>query len=113
MERERRESDEEARRYALHTETKERIDLDDPAYETDRSMAGSVFEHYKSTPEKPKYYQADRVIHHTESGEVLVVYGALYAPEKGFFARLLEMFNGSVVRGDKTVPRFKFIAAHD
>ena len=54
---------------------------------------------------KGNYYELLGVARHSETLEELVVYRALYG-ERGLWVRPLSMWNETVVRDGKTVPRF-------
>lgn len=59
-----------------------------------------VYRHFKGN-----YYELLGVARHSETLEELVVYRALYG-ERGLWVRPLSMWNETVVRDGKTVPRF-------
>jgi len=67
------------------------------------SLPAGRYRHYKG-PE----YQVLGVARHSESGEQLVVYQALYG-ERGLWVRPLEMFIESVEIDGVSVPRFALI----
>ena len=60
-----------------------------------------VYRHYKGND-----YRVIGLARHSETGEVLVVYDALYG-ERGRWVRPVAMFNEMVERGGKMVPRFE------
>lgn len=59
-----------------------------------------VYRHFKGN-----YYELLGVARHSETLEELVVYRALYG-ERGLWVRPLSMWNETVTRDGKTVPRF-------
>ena len=59
-----------------------------------------IYRHFKGN-----YYELLGVARHSETLEELVVYRALYG-ERGLWVRPLSMWNETVVRDGKTVPRF-------
>ena len=65
-----------------------------------------LYEHYKG-----KRYEVLDVATHTETGERLVIYKALYQgfPEGALWARPLSMFVENVVIEGKLKPRFLFL----
>jgi hypothetical protein len=63
------------------------------------------YRHYKGND-----YRVIGVARHTETGELLVVYQALYG-ERGLWVRPAAMFVETVLVGGKPVPRFAFLAA--
>ncbi|MEL0656482.1 DUF1653 domain-containing protein [Pseudoalteromonas issachenkonii] len=67
------------------------------------SLKPGIYQHYKG----PQY----KVIHvatHSETEEQLVIYQALYG-EFGMWARPLSMFNETIEKDGKTIPRFAYI----
>ncbi len=62
-----------------------------------------LYRHYKGND-----YQVLGVAEHTETGEDLVVYRALYG-ERGLWVRPLSMFIEQVEVGGVRAPRFSFI----
>ena len=60
------------------------------------------YRHYKGND-----YEVLGTATHSESGEELVVYRALYG-ERGLWVRPLQMFRESVVVGGRAVPRFAY-----
>jgi hypothetical protein len=77
-----------------------------------------VYEHYKSTPNDPKYYQVLFLSHMEETAEVLVHYQPLYWNNEGnvyddgitVWTRTLTNFCETVEWQGKTSPRFKRVA---
>ena len=70
------------------------------------------YEHFKSTPEEPKFYTVTGVGRHTETAERLVVYTPLYEVDLGpntCLVRPLEMFFEDVTREGVTRPRFRYV----
>ncbi|WP_237065741.1 DUF1653 domain-containing protein [Microbulbifer guangxiensis] len=66
-----------------------------------------IYRHYKGL-----LYEVMEVARHSETGELLVVYRALYG-EYGVWARPLSMFTGSVERDGALEPRFALVQAFD
>jgi len=64
------------------------------------------YRHYKGNE-----YRVLGVAQHSETGERLVVYQALYG-ERGWWVRPLAMWSESVKVADQTRPRFTFIDAN-
>ena len=62
-----------------------------------------IYQHYKGNE-----YQLYEVATHSETGEQLVVYRPLYG-ERALWVRPLTMWGEPVDRGDKTVPRFRYL----
>jgi hypothetical protein len=50
------------------------------------AVVPGIYEHFKSTPESPKYYAVQGVARRTDNGPFDVVYMALYPPHSGNFA---------------------------
>ena len=77
-----------------------------------------IYEHYKSTPNSPKYYQVLFLSHYEDTHELLVHYQPLYySNENGIYddgvtiwTRTAKNFQEQVRWQGKTVPRFKKIA---
>lgn len=69
---------------------------------TDKLRAG-IYEHYKGNR-----YKVLGLATHTETGEELAVYEALYG-EGGLFVRPLAMFFEKVEVGGRLVPRFRYM----
>lgn len=69
------------------------------------SLQPGLYRHYKG-PE----YRVLGVARHSETGEQVVVYQALYG-EFGLWVRPLEMFAGEVELDGEQVPRFAFVEA--
>jgi len=67
------------------------------------SIKTGLHEHFKGGR-----YEVVGVAKHSETGESLVVYRALYG-ERNLWVRPVEMFVGEVSVDGKMVPRFKFI----
>jgi hypothetical protein len=67
------------------------------------------YQHFKG-----KFYEVIGVARHSETGEELIVYKALYEDEKfgknALWARPKKMFFETVVVNGKEVPRFKYIS---
>lgn len=76
-----------------------------------------IYEHYKSTPEEPKFYQVLFLSHHEETLKVLVHYVPLYTKANddittdgiAIWTRSLKDFTQTVKYNGKTIPRFKLI----
>lgn len=64
-----------------------------------------IYRHYKGS-----LYQVLHTAQHSETEEALVVYRCLYG-EYGVWVRPLSMFNETVKRDGKEVPRFELIKA--
>lgn len=77
----------------------------------------SVYEHYKSTPECPKFYKVHFIARQTETDEILVIYKPLYVDTSyvgpAEQARPLTMFIEEVEWNGKTVPRFRYFCPSD
>lgn len=71
------------------------------------TITSGIYEHYKG-----KRYQVLDVGCHTESHEYFVVYTPLYdhSGQPNIWVRPYEMFIGTVVIDNTTVPRFKKVA---
>lgn len=93
---------------AVHTETGERLSVEDERFE-EVEVAGitGIYEHYKSTPAEPKLYYAGRVKRDSQNDEHLVVYMPLYEDGPTLYARPLDMFLGSVEQDGRSVERFR------
>ncbi len=61
------------------------------------------YRHYKGND-----YEVLGVATHSETGETLVVYRALYGA-RGLWVRPVDMFRESVTVGGQTVPRFLYV----
>ncbi|SHE88332.1 Protein of unknown function [Microbulbifer donghaiensis] len=70
-------------------------------------MKRGIYRHYKGN-----LYEVMEVATHSESGERLVMYRALYG-DYGVWARPLEMFAEQVEREGTPVPRFELIQTFD
>ncbi|MEI6728359.1 MAG: DUF1653 domain-containing protein [bacterium] len=72
-----------------------------------------IYKHYKSTPDKPMFYQIIGIAKHTETDQLMVVYKPLYTSnwlEKAEFAtRPLEMFLQKVMVDGKEIARFELV----
>ena len=66
-------------------------------------ISPGLYRHYKG-----KYYQVIGVANHTETGEELVVYRALYGTF-GLWVRPLKMFTEKVEQNGEVVSRFEFV----
>lgn len=81
-------------------------------------ISQGIYEHYKSTPEDPKYYQVLFLSHFEETGETMVHYQPLYFNDEGgvyddgitVWTRTLENFCETVEWNGQTKPRFKRLA---
>ena len=77
-----------------------------------------IYEHYKSTPSEPKFYQVLLLSHLEETGETLVHYQPLYWDNKDgayddgitTWTRTLKNFCEDVEWNGKTLPGFKRIS---
>jgi len=75
------------------------------AHKERNSLKSGIYRHYKG-----KYYLVVDVVKHTESGEPMVLYHALYQTDDAqLFVRPLAMFIENVEVDGKLVPRFEFI----
>ena len=66
-----------------------------------------IYQHYKGN-----LYSVIGQATHSETGEQLVFYQALYG-ERGFWARPLQMFGEMINVSEKKTPRFKLINKAD
>lgn len=66
-------------------------------------MKTGKYRHYKG-----KEYQVHGIARHSETEELLVVYTALYG-ERGLWVRPLGMFQETVQRDGRELPRFEYI----
>lgn len=69
------------------------------------SLKAGKYRHYKGAE-----YEVKGVATHSETGDELVVYTALYG-EGGLWVRPLDMFLETVEHEGETRPRFEFISA--
>jgi hypothetical protein len=74
-----------------------------------------IYEHYRSTQTRRRYYQLLGLARHTETEEILAIYIPLYIDKntKGprLQARPLNMFLGNVTIDGKSKPRFRFVGS--
>lgn len=71
-----------------------------------------TYEHMKSTPESPKFYDLLEIGFHSETQQRFVVYRPLYKVDLGentALCRDLDMFQENVTRDGVTKQRFKFV----
>jgi hypothetical protein len=73
----------------------------------EQELKEGIYKHYKG-----QHYEVMGVGQHSETGEKLVFYRALYG-DYGLWARPLEMFLESVEVDNQLVKRFCFIEADD
>ena len=66
---------------------------------------GTFYKHFKN-----KLYQVIAVATHSETGEKMVVYQALYG-EKGVWVRPAEMWSEHIERDGYSGPRFRYMGA--
>lgn len=94
-----------------NTETGEVFDPHKLPYKSSDTLSlDGIYEHYKSTPEDPKYYQVSGVVENTETGECFVVYEPLYeTDDQPASARPLRMFTEEVEFDGSLMPRFRFV----
>lgn len=65
------------------------------------------YQHYKG-----KHYEVIGIAKHSETLEEMVVYKALYQPEKeNLWIRPLKMFTENVIVEGKEIPRFKYLGS--
>lgn len=64
-----------------------------------------IYQHYKG-----EHYNIIGVASHSETGESLVIYQALYG-SYGLWARPVSMFTSSINLDNKEIKRFKFISS--
>ena len=95
-----------------NTETQELFDPEKfPFKPSDILSLDGIYEHYKSTPENPKYYRVSGVTENTETGEYFVLYEPLYETnDKHRPARPLLMFTEEVEVDGRLRPRFRFVS---
>ena len=67
-------------------------------------LVGEKYLHFKN-----KLYQVLAIATHTETGEPLVIYQALYG-ERGYWVRPASMWLETVTRDGQTRPRFVWIS---
>lgn len=72
---------------------------------THENITPGIYRHYKGNR-----YQVFWVARHSETGEALVVYKALYG-EQGHWVRPLAMFTEHVVKDGREMKRFELICA--
>ena len=95
--------------FVRHTETGELIDSEDPIYEVvDDALPLGIYEHFRSTPDEPRFYRVEKVIRTRIMLEHLVIYVPLYADVEHKSARPLEMFSEVVEHEGSAVPRFRY-----
>ncbi len=70
---------------------------------TKPTVAPGYYQHYKGP-----YYQVIDLAKHSESGDWLVIYRALYA-EQGLWARPASMFMENVEIAGELIPRFQYL----
>lgn len=74
------------------------------ALSTSKSLPPGIYKHYKG-----KRYRVIGIASHTETGEKMVIYQALYG-DYGYWVRPLEMWLEMVkIDENKEVPRFRYI----
>ena len=70
---------------------------------TEKTIPKGKYRHFKG-----KNYWVSDVVEHSETGELLVIYHALYGEGKGY-ARPLKMFTERVERDGYKGPRFTLV----
>ena len=70
-------------------------------------MKRGIYRHYKG-----ELYEVMEVATHSETGERLVVYRALYG-DYGVWVRPLDMFAGEVAKDGQQLPRFALLQTFD
>ena len=71
------------------------------------SLKLGLYQHFKGNK-----YQVIDLAKHSENGEWLVVYRALYG-DKGLWVRPLDMFDETIERDGKTLKRFQYIGSKE
>ncbi len=88
-------------------------DMEKREFAERQALKPGFYEHYKSTPEDPRFYHVLGVAQDTETGERSVVYIPLYidldARDYDFDVRSVEMFTESVEHNGAVVQRFTYI----
>lgn len=67
------------------------------------TLRKGIYKHFKGN-----LYRVLEIARHSETGEVMVVYQALYG-ERGIWVRPLAMFDESIERDGKQVKRFTYV----
>ena len=70
---------------------------------TEAPVANGYYQHYKGA-----YYQVNDCARHSETGEWLVIYRALYG-DFGLWARPAQMFSENVSIAGELLPRFLYL----
>ncbi len=98
--------------FVKNTETQEVFDpYAFPFKPHDTLVLDGIYEHYKSTPEDPKYYLVFGVSENTETGECFVLYQPLCETEETLTpARPLRVFTEDVDENGTNKPRFRYVA---
>ena len=94
--------------FVRHTETGELIDSENPIFEiVTEALPLGIYEHFKSTPDEPRFYLVEKVIQTRIMLEQLVIYLPLYTDDVQYkSARPMEMFSEMVEHEGRLVPRF-------
>ena len=71
------------------------------------SLKKGLYKHFKGNP-----YRLLEIARHSETGEEMVVYQALYG-ERGIWVRPLAMFDESIERDGKTIKRFSWVPGEE